>query len=126
MSDDELYESMKQRAEAINNPILFRLKGKLQHEIAVKALRHTGANPVLADSLDDNVRKHAYIFQDFDEDAAAKFGLGLETTFLEQSETNAQGDILYGLAAMAGSPDVSGPDRQAAAFLLETLQTPEQ
>jgi hypothetical protein len=112
-------EDMGKWIEGHQDPNRFVLKGRLQHEIAAEALRGTGVNPELAESIEVSLARHERIFGTDD----LKGLVGLTTTYSGEAPEPARRDITFGL--MIASQDESLPPevREGADALIEAQQS---
>lgn len=102
--------------KAQNDPNRLELKGRLQHEIAAQALRHSGVNHDLAGSIEDFMDTHQRFTDDADDEA-----MGMTTGYSGEAADEARRDITFGLMTMGQDPKVPETDRQAAGVVLEQI-----
>src|ERR1700719_701682 len=95
--------------ESANGPNAFALEGRLQHDIALGALRHTGVHPDSADAIERSINSF-----DFISDGNRETPLGMNTRFTPDLADEARTAISDSLEVQAGDPIALEEDRVAA------------
>jgi hypothetical protein len=102
--------------DALNDPNRLELNGRLQHEVAALALRHSGVNHDLAGSIEDFLESHEVIAGDSQENE-----VGMTTGFSGEAAIAAHRDITFSLMTMGQDTKVAEADRKAADVVLTSL-----